>query len=161
MRGMNLAHEVYCAISTFEVAPTTEDLRKYFSRELRYDVERAIDFLQKEGLIKIEGQRLAHSSSSSYNIINSKSNPEEEMLYLRERIKSAEQEISNWYKRKNLSFFGNSIISVKKEDYENALTDFKNYILARSLELETENADMLISVNFQIYPLSDHSKKGR
>ena len=154
VKGMNLAHEIYCAISTFAYPPTEHELRSYFHRVHRLDFDRALHNLIEEGLIQQRESRYFHKNTVEKQMLklHSQNDTTAEINYLKEAMQRSEKEIEAWYRHPNLSFFGTSIISVKRHDFEQAIQEFKHYILTRCLELETEEADMLISVNFQVYP---------
>lgn len=154
VKGMNLAHEVYCSFSLFQQKASREDLVSFFGRDRFVEVDQALHKLIKEGLVSFEEPFFRQCNPLDNRMLKlyAEDDKNAEVSYLKSAMDKARADIEKWYAKDDLCFFGSAVISVKRKTYEEALKLFKNYVLSKSLEMETEDADMLINFNIQIFP---------
>lgn len=151
LTGMYFAIEVFCAFGLFGNQPSERDLIRYYGRDRAIEVTRALAVLKKLGLIALEGEH--------YKIINShlRFDQSEGKLshkqYIRMSIDEAQEALEHWFPVRDQAMFETVRLSVKKQDYESFLKEFRDLVVKYMMNLESSQADQVISMNLQIFPL--------
>ena len=145
------ALEVYCAFGLFKNIPKTTLLRKFFSDRTSESVDRAISVLVDLGLIArrgIDDLELTHSAVDIFG------NHITEVDYLKLAFRHGIDSLSTWYLRPESSLFTSASVSVKKAEYEAELLNLREYVEELRAKLETDDGDLLVRMNFQVYPIN-------
>lgn len=144
------ALEVFCAFGIFQNQPQVADLMRYFSRHEADEIEVAIGALERMNLVRREPDRLT-LVSSQVDFFGEKIS---QMEYLKLAFSHGVQSLSQWFDMPNLSLFSSTNISVNQKDYESKLDKFREAVELVRSDLEASDADMVVRLNIQIYPLS-------
>ncbi len=150
LAGMFFAFEVFAAFGLSGQKATRNQLRDFFGVGRGIEIERALGLLLQSGLIEREGDTFRIVSDQFYFIGKDGLS---HIDYLTMALREAEEKVSAWYERPDQSFFVSSILSVKDGAYRAKLPEIKAAMKRVESDLETGDADRLIRVNVQIYPL--------
>ncbi len=144
-----LALEVFCAFGLFQNRPTMQDLVDYFASRSISDVHRAILLLKDLKLIEMEGEQ--------YRVSNAQVNFGGELFsqidYLKLAFKNGIQSMDKWYEHPECALFESINISVKKSALTEYLPRVRQNTEDLRLGLETDDGDMVVRLNLQIYPI--------
>ena len=145
------ALEVFCAFGLFRNAPTRAELRQYFALRRPTEVDSAVDMLQelnlatdKDGCLRLLAEQVFFPGDerglSHFD-------------FLRLTLAHAAENLERWFDDKSLSHYESSIISVRREHFLQVLPELKARLLMLRSDLEAGDADMLIRLNVQLYPV--------
>ncbi|MFW7378451.1 MAG: hypothetical protein ACOH5I_06580 [Oligoflexus sp.] len=151
LRGMFFAFDVFCAFGLFQNQPQKQQLRNYFGVERGLELEVALNILLTTGLIEkyeLDSYRLVKNHIRFSDSEDGMSHVD----FLKQSIENARQQVEKWKEKTDQSIFASNIISVRKSDYVKAIEQLKRNLLEIQSNLESQDADMLIRFNIQIYP---------
>lgn len=151
LRGMFFAFDVFCAFGLFKNQPSREDLRSYFGVQRGLELDVALNILLSTDLI----ERLEDHSFriKNHNIRFSDSEDSFSHLdFLKESIEDARRSVEQWKDRRQESIFSSYIISVKRQHYQKVVDKLRRDLLEIQSGLESEDADLLVRFNIQVYP---------
>jgi uncharacterized protein (TIGR02147 family) len=147
-----LEFDVYAAFGVFGGTPTKVQLCAFFSHVPRLDVYHAIDALVLRKAIEKEGNdRLKYTTQGFVFNASEKSGSFFDLW--KQSLADASTQLPNWAHRPNESCFASYVVSVKKELYMASLEQFKNQILTFAANSDAADADALVRINVQIYPV--------
>ncbi len=152
LAGMFFAFEVFAAFGLSGQKATRDQLREFFGVGRGIEIERALGLLIQSGLIEREGDAFRIVSDQFYFIGKDGLS---HIDYLTMALREAEDKVSTWYEKPDQSFFVSSILSVKDATFRAKLPEIKAAMKRVESDLETGDADRLIRVNVQIYPLEN------
>lgn len=150
LAGMFFAFEVFAAFGLSGQKATRDQLRAFFGVGRGVEIERALGLLLQSGLIERDGETFRIVSDQFYFIGKDGLS---HIDYLTMALREAEEKVGAWYERPDRSFFVSSILSVKDSTYRVRLPELKAQMKRFESDLETGDADRLIRVNVQVYPL--------
>jgi len=150
-RDLFTALDVFCAFGLFGNRPTKSQLEHYFQSGKEHDVTRSLQLLESLGLISTEGDVfcLLHE----HVIFGSQEGRLSHVEFLKMAIAHAAENVTDWFEQKEKAYFTSSVVSVRKEKYAGILQDIRTKMLVAQSDLESDNADMLVRFNVQIYPI--------
>ncbi len=105
--------------------------------------------LKELKLIELEGEQYVVSSAQ----VNFGGEQFSQIEYLKLAFKHGIQSIDKWYKHPESSLFESINISVKKSELEACLPIVRQNTEELRLRLETDDGDMVVRLNMQIYPV--------
>lgn len=150
LAGMFFAFEVFAAFGLSGQKATRDQLRAFFGVGRGVEIERALGLLLQSGLIERDGDAFRIVNDQFYFIGKDGMS---HIDYLTMALREAEEKVSAWYDKPDESFFVSSILSVKDAVYRAKLPELKARMKRVESDLETGDADRLIRVNVQVYPL--------
>lgn len=151
LRGMFFAFDVFCAFGLFNNQPKKQQLRDYFGVERGLELEVALSILLTTGLIE-------KTEDDGYKLVKNHirfSDSEDGMShldFLKQSIEDARNQVERWKNKADQSIFASNIISVRRSDYLKTVERLKRELLEIQSNLESQEADMLIRFNIQVYP---------
>jgi uncharacterized protein (TIGR02147 family) len=151
LRGMFFSFDVFCAFGLFHNEPSKEQLRQYFGVERGVELEVALNILLTTGLIEKTDHGTYRLTDNRIRFSDSEDGISH-LDFLRESIEDARRSVETWKTRTDESIFASNIISVKRSDYLAALNKLKRDLLEIQSNLESQEADILIRFNIQVYP---------
>ncbi len=151
LAGMFFAFEVFGALGLSGQRASRAQLRAFFGAGRGVEIERALAILLQAGLVERRGEDF-HAVTDQINFFGGEDGMSH-LDYLTMALRDAEKRVSDWYGKKDESFFSSSIISVKDSTYRAALPSIKDGIRRMESEIESGEADRIVRVSVQIYPL--------
>ena len=146
------ALEVFCAFGLFHNAPTRADLCSYFQSREGSEIDAAVEALKELHLAREESDGTLRVITSQVFFPGDQQGLSH-FDFLRLALMHAAETMERWYNQRATSHYESTIISVKREHFLQVLPDFKARLLMLASELESGEADMLIRLNVQLYPL--------
>ena len=67
-------------------------------------------------------------------------------------FRDADAALNKWLRQPDLAFFESSVISVRRDDYVEALRRFRDACNRTQSDMEASEADVLVHFNVQVYP---------
>lgn len=143
------ALEIFCAFGLFNNEPKVFELITYFSEHPERETQRGIQVLVQMNLVKQEGDRL-YLLSDQVDFIGNKLS---QIEYLKLAFSHGIQSLNHWFEQPQLAYFNSTNISVSRKHYEAQLLNVRDALKIFRSDLETEDADLLVRLNVQIYPI--------
>lgn len=142
--------EVFCAFGLFQNKPRLSDLQGYFtSRSLR-EIDQAITLLKAMDLVQDEDGCLALSSTQ----VDFSGNNISQIEYLKMAFQHGAKNVAQWFEKRDHAVFESINVSVKKSMLPEKLELLRQTAEDMRFTLESDDADMLVRLNLQVYPLS-------
>jgi uncharacterized protein (TIGR02147 family) len=159
-REMYFASQVYAAFSLYGNRPTRLELRKLFGVNSSSAIDKAIVHLKNMGLIGERGQNLHLASDLESTQIEMKAqNQARPELTVEDRrnvhleaLEDAKRCCVRWFGQRAVSNFNVAVVSVSRAKYESQVQEFRNMVAKFVADLESDEADMLVTVVAQISP---------
>jgi len=159
-REMYFASQVYAAFSLFGNRPTRQDLRAFFGVNSVSAIDKAIVHLKNLKLIGEHGPNLHLASDLESTQIEMKatneSRPEMRLEDRRnvhlEALEDAKRCCGLWFGQRTVSNFNVAVVSVSRAKYESQVQEFRNMVAKFVADLESDEADMLVTVVAQLSP---------
>jgi uncharacterized protein (TIGR02147 family) len=143
------ALEVFCAFGLFKNSPTLQNLADYFISHSVKEIHRAILLLKELQVIALDGEHYVVVSDQ----INFGGTEFSQIDYLKLAFKHGIQNIEKWYQKPECALFESINVSVKKSDLAKYLPLVRQSTEDLRLNLETDDGDMIVRLNLQIYPI--------
>lgn len=143
------ALEVFCGFGLFRNTPTMQDLVDYFASRSITELHQAILLLKELKLIALQGDRYVVTNAQ----VNFGGEEFSQIEYLKLAFKHGMQNINKWYNQPDISLFESINISVKKSELIKHLPAVRQSTEDLRLALETDDGDMVVRLNLQIYPV--------
>jgi uncharacterized protein (TIGR02147 family) len=147
-----VALDVFCAFGLFGNRPTIADLEKYFNSSSEPFILKSLQLLESLGLVKLEGEHYA--VLLDHVLFGTENGSISPLDFLKMSIAHAAENVAAWFGQKNHAYFTSTVASVKRETYETALQEFKTTMLQAQSSMASDEADMLVRFNIQIYPIT-------
>ncbi|MCX6126394.1 MAG: TIGR02147 family protein, partial [Proteobacteria bacterium] len=144
-----LALEVFCAFGLFNNKPTLQNLVNYFASQSAGDLHRAVLLLKELKLIEMDREHYVVSTGQ----VNFSGERFSQIDYLKLAFKQGIQSIDKWYAYPDYALFESINMSVKKSELLKYLPTVRQNTEDLRLGLETEDGDMVVRLNLQIYPV--------
>lgn len=145
--------ETICAFGMIdENADALQELQKVFPRRSPMNIKNTLDKLLKLNIVVKNDQDQLHLNHS--DIYYPRNSEQDTVDYLLDCFKSG----NDLYRKKlyqdhTFSYFESIAVSVNKKEYSKTLKKIKNFVNGLVEELETSDADEVVRLNFQIYPV--------
>lgn len=149
--------EIFCAFGLFGNRPSEEDLISYFGARHRSRIEDAIEKLQVAGLIREVDLHLELVENADY-FFNQPGSAKKYIRILKNALKETQAKLPIWFERRDESLFDTTVISTTTRHYHEALNKFRGYLCEAKADMESQEADILIRLNVQVYPLHEPKK---
>ncbi len=151
LRGMFFAFDVFCAFGLFKNSPGKDDLRTYFGVQRGLEIDVALNILLALDLIEKTAD--GRYGIKNYNIRFSDSEDGLSHLdFLKESMEDARRNVDRWREKRDESIFSSYIISVKRSQYLKVVDQLRRNLLEIQSNLESDDADMLVRFNIQVFP---------
>lgn len=148
------ALEVFGAFGLFGGRPTTLQLKTYYKGRCALDkVDAATKLLVSMGMIEATSDG-AWQPCANYVLFSESHMDVSFVDYVRMAIEHASKNVATWSPRRELSHFEAAVLSVDSKRWQEKLAAFKDDLLSIQTDLVSDNADMLVRLNVQAYPLS-------
>jgi len=154
-RALFEALDVFCAFGLFRNRPSKAELQGYFTQPNAPNTDKSLRLLASLGLIKEDGDR--YTVLLDHVIFGSEKGRISHIDFLKMAIAHASENVAAWFGRTDQAYFTSTVASVKRESYAAALQDLKTKMLLTQSELGSDEADMLVRFNVQIYPIGSRS----
>ena len=150
-RDTLMAFDAYAALSLFRSPPTYAQMAQLFEGESAARVYESIDALVRSGsLVKSASGELRYSEKGMvHNVMR---NTEDFVGYWQAALDDARARVTTQAERKDVTCFLSYAVSVKRDVYAAALENLKKTIFEFATSVETQEADMLVRLNVQVYP---------
>lgn len=145
--------EIYCAFGLFGGTASRTQLIKYFGRDRGFALDRCLTNLVRRNWITKEDDTTQAWGINRKHVLLSENNNQHHLSFLQQSIIDAANSIEKWYADKRVAHFESFILSVRSEDYEKAMRAFREKLLVLCNDLESIDADRLVKINLQAYPL--------
>lgn len=147
-----LLARTFGSIGLFVMPPSRDQIVKHFCRESAKDVREAIDELVRSGLIcEIENEKL-EINSREY-LFRGERNEDFNYRHIEESIDLARSRVRNWLPKREQAYFESSVVSVKRDRYQQAIAKIREFLDMVQSEIEEANgAEELVHFNIQIFP---------
>lgn len=141
---------IYSCLGLIDKGKINKEIVKEITHCSNDSIEKTLKFLNSSDVI----EKVEHGN---YKLTNrslrvSKDEIDFSINVSKALISKSLDTIDNNYKNKTLSCYESSILSVQKKDYESFLPKLRDFIKKELYQLETEQGDMLIIANTQIFP---------
>jgi uncharacterized protein (TIGR02147 family) len=150
LQAHGMVFECFCAIGLFGANCRRSDLIKYFGRDRAFELDAALDQLEEMGAIKREADQI-HLGSKHISFVDG--SEKERVAFVRAGLEDAQIKLDRWFGQRSEAHFETVVISVQRMQYQKFLNKMRAEIEAWQGELESEQADQIIRMNVQIYPL--------
>ena len=144
--------DVYAAFGVYGGTPSKAQLCTFFSHVLRSDVYSAIDALMLRGAVEKQSHEKLKYTAQGF-VFNASEKSVSFFELWKQSLMDATHQLSEWAHRPNESCFSSYVVSVRKDLYMASLEQFKNQILTFAANSDAVDADALIRINVQIYPV--------
>lgn len=151
LKDMTTAFEVFCAFGLFANRPTLDNLVDYFGSSRREEISEALNTLRSMNLVNAEGKHW--KPLVDHIIFGEDSSGLSHINFLKDALVHASRSVEDWFPRKEMAYFTSTIISVKKQHYQAQLEDLRSKMVIWQTDLESGEADSLVRVNLQVYPI--------
>lgn len=145
-----LALEVFCAFGLFKNRPTRDCLCRYFTSKRPQEIDHAIDLLCSMKLVTKAGSHLALISEQ----IDFSGSNISQIEYLKMAFQHGATNVDRWFNERDSAVFESINISVKQSVLAEKLQELRQSLEDARFNLESEDADMLVRLNLQVYPLA-------
>jgi uncharacterized protein (TIGR02147 family) len=146
-----LVLDVFSAFWLFDGAPSTDKLKAHFKRKYTGpEVDHALKFLLASGAIEFNEQSWRAAKERVTFVAAGDDAP---VKFIQSALSDAAKEVPFWFSKSALSHFETVSISTTKSKYELALKAFKDELMMWQSRFESDDADMLIRFNMQLYPI--------
>lgn len=149
-KDIHLAFDIYAAFGLYENQPTSDDLISYFGQRICNRVQLCLKYLTDMGLIEEKNGRY-HLRFADVVFAGSLDR-DFHFRYLEASLQDAEEQMTHWFSHKEVAFFESAVISVDRITYEKWLRQMRAYVQEAKTSIESEQANMLVRFNVQIYP---------
>lgn len=145
------SYQVYCAFSLFSNRPTRENLQHYFGRNRNAELREALDDLERLNLIARNDDG-SFESKARQVFVKDQSSKYAEVRFIKESLRFAERHVAAWYPKRDEAFMHSMFVSVNQKHYQESLNALRNFVKQWQANVQSEQADSLISVNLQVFP---------
>lgn len=153
LRRCLFALEVYAALSIFGNAATHQQLLRFFGRERIVDLEQALRHLVAEKLLAHRAGVFTNGPQASALLLFGEDPDGGHLAFLQSSLADASDNLARWFVRRDVACLRSSILSVRRRDYERRLAAFREDLVQMQSDLESPDADMLVRINVQAYPI--------
>jgi uncharacterized protein (TIGR02147 family) len=154
-----LASDIFCAFDLFGGRPQERDLIRYFGRSRSLNVQKGLALLMANGFVQRSGKFFSKTDAVARFMTLDQLTGPSPAGFLRESLIDAHDQVGTWLARPAESCFGSTTMSVKRSTYESVLKKIKQDVFRYFSELETEEGDMVIRFNMQVYPVRSDDPK--
>lgn len=144
--------KVFSALGICNGSATVAALVNIFPKESTESIRDALDFLIAQNWI--EKDAAGYRTKESVVVFDDGEDGVSHLDFLRATMNEARDRVAEWYNERKSALFQASFLSVKKDDYETAIARLRSHLLETQANLETEEGEILINFNVQIYPES-------
>lgn len=148
------AFEVFCAFGLFEGKPTRSNLANFFGKTRFQEIDQALHNLERGNFIKRDGERFVMAGDQ--HVLFENSTAEDHLQFVKSSINDAAVRAEDHFSNKQSAFFESVVLSVRSNAYKKHLSELRQESLKWQSALETQDADMLVRYNIQIYPVGHH-----
>jgi uncharacterized protein (TIGR02147 family) len=146
------AIEVFCALGLFNNRPRRDDLIGYFGKDRYAEVERALGQLIELRMIAAEPDGRFKPLTSHISLSGAGAEVNFADL-IKASLADAAKKVERWAPRREAAHLESGIVSVRRKDFEARLPELRSQIAHLLAGLETPDADAMVRVNVQIYPV--------
>jgi uncharacterized protein (TIGR02147 family) len=148
-----LEFDVYAAFGVFQGSPTKEQLFSIFPNLPKLEVQNALYSLLEKNAVKANGDD-TFSYSSSGLVVNATDRAGAFLEIWKQSLQDATRQLPKWASHKESSCFASYVVSVNLKKYQDCLENFKNQIFQFASVCDSNEADTLVRINVQIYPVT-------
>lgn len=144
---------VFGSFDLFGGRPRKRDLVDLFGRSREQDIEDALFELHRRGLIR--STRARYQATDRIVLLGDEKGSQAEqrhLSFLTAMVAEGMHGAQRWFDKPDQSCFQAFILSAKKDAYLDAVKDIKNYVYQKLAALESDDPDMLIQLNLQLFP---------
>lgn len=155
-----MSYEVLSAFRLFGMYPSKADLLRYFGVRRRSDLDGALQALRVAGIIRLRSDR-------RWRLVEEKvpqrvvPSPGDLVGFLGGSIEDARRKLGLWHADQDSSYFGSVLVSVRRADFGAFLDEMRDTMLSWQARLESEQADDIVRINIQSYPVGHPSDTPR
>ena len=147
-----LEFDIYAAFGLFGGTPTREQLCEHFSRVPKLEVIDILNtLLRRKAILQNEAGRYEYTKQGF--VFNASERPAAFLEIWRQSIQDALAQLPKWSTRGTESCFVSYVVSIKKEHMIESLEKFKKQLLQFAASSDSDEADGLVRINAQVYPL--------
>lgn len=146
----DLSFEVFCAIGLFKSSCRYTDLVNFFGKEQTARIDQSIEQLHNLGVISKEGQNIRLLTSQ----IAFRGGSTGHQNFIRMSLADAREKLPRLFEKREEAHFETVLLSVKKSEYKKFLDHIRDDVAYWRSTLETEQADEIVRINLQVYPIS-------
>lgn len=150
--GIFFAIEVFCAFGLFQNQPRRQDLSNYFKDVDDSKIGSALALLEQMGLVAL-GPNKRYQVLTNHFVLGGDQTNFSHVDFFKLALENAITNVDRWFFDKRRSYFVSSVLSVRKDIYEKRLAELRERMLLEQAELESEDANMIVRFNMQIFPV--------
>lgn len=146
--------KVYCAFALVEERPTSIEVLANSLKEDPHRIQLALKDLCSQGWV-LKKENETYDLNHSDVVFDSSDDDSYHFQMAMSYLNDAREKWSEWFEKRDLSYFNSVSLSVKQDDYQKVLKEFKDVCEKFQVKALVEEGDNIIHFNIQIYPELD------
>jgi uncharacterized protein (TIGR02147 family) len=146
------ALDVFCAFGLLQAPVTQQQIYRVFSQlRSKASIDTSLELLSKLGLIITSESAL--KCVEDHVIFQQLAGVMAPVQFIKLALSHAAERVGEWFPNPDQALFTSTVLSVKREEYERIIKEFKAFSLSTQSSLESKEGDTLIRFNIQVYPM--------
>lgn len=152
----HLILQLHAVFGLYKNRPTRREIIQFFGRQHAVEIDRALHILMSEGMVERSTDRYQLKADAQHvMVLGPQPQLEKVVEFLRQGLDQSKDAMEKWASQRDLACFRSAYVSVRKEFYQKQLDMMRDEILRMQNEMATEDGDMLIRIDYQIYPIGE------
>lgn len=143
--------ELFCAFGLFENKPSFAELQAYFDRRSHEEISKGLNALIEYGVVKMHNDHyvIIKDNIMFLDLDDKKAH----MDILKQAIEQSLAAVELWFDKTQQAYFEHTIISTTEAEYSEFIKKIKKQHIQNVNSLESAQANILVKVCLQTYPL--------
>ncbi len=148
--------QIHSVFGLYRNKPTRRELIQFFGRQHAIEVDNALQILIAEGMVvRMNDHYQLKDEARHVMVLGPQPDLDKVLAFLKQGLDQSKAAMDVWATQKDLACFRSAHVSVSKEAYKKHLDTLRDEMLRMQNEMATENGDMLIRIDYQIYPVGE------
>ncbi len=153
--------QLHAVFGLYRNRPKRRELIQFFGRQHVIEVDQALHILMSEGMVqRVNDQYQLNDQARHVMVLGPQPELAKVLDFLKQGLDQSKAAMDQWATQADLACFRSAHVSVRKELYRKQLDSLRDEILRMQNEMATEDGDMLIRIDYQIYPIGEKGSTG-
>jgi uncharacterized protein (TIGR02147 family) len=153
--------QIHSVFGLYKNRPTRRELIQFFGRQHAIEVDHALQILISEGMvIRLNDHYQLKDEARHVMVLGPQPELSKVLDFLKQGLDQSKLAMDTWATQRDLACFRSAHVSVRKAAYIKQLDSLRDEMLRMQNEMATEDGDMLIRIDFQIYPVGEKGAPG-
>lgn len=152
----HLILQLHAVFGLYKNSPTRRELIQFFGRQHAVEIDRALHILISEGMVERRAERYQLKADAKHvMVLGPQPQLDKVIEFLRQGLDQSKEALEKWASQRDMACFRSAYVSVRREFYQRQLGTMRDEILRMQNEMSSEDGEMLVRIDYQIYPIGE------